>query len=113
MVRWRDVVAVGRKDDQRIPDTPQVSIAPFANPKKILLNLIANEQVFNDCKDLFSAQEIKPVPPALELKKACLLTVDVGEELGVLLPNGLFWLEILKILRQPGPIKAAIAQVSH
>src|SRR5574337_145777 len=99
LVRWRDVVAVGCKDDDWIRDPPQVSSATLANPEKPLFNLIADEQVLNDRENLFSAQEIKTVPPAFELQKAFLLAVNVGEELGVLFPNGLFGLEVFEILR--------------
>src|SRR5574337_388299 len=99
LVRWRDVVAVGCKDDDWILYPPQVSSATQANLEKALFKLVADEQVLNDREDLFSAQEIKTVPPAFELQKAPLLTVNVGEELGVLFPNGLFGLEVLEILR--------------
>lgn len=113
LVWWRNVVAVGRKDDDWIPDPPEVSSATLASLEKTLFKLVADEQVFNNRKDLFPTQEIKTVPPTLELQKTRLLTVDVGEELGVLLPNSLFGLEVLEILRQPGSIEAAIAQVGR
>ena len=83
LVRWRDVVAVRCKDDDWIPDPPEVSSATLANLEKTLFKLVADEQVFNNRKDLFPTQEIKTVPPTLELQKTRLLTVDVGEELGV------------------------------
>ena len=41
-----DVVAVRRKDDQRVADAAQVGRAPLADAERTLLQLVPNEQIF-------------------------------------------------------------------
>jgi xanthosine utilization system XapX-like protein len=47
-------------------------------------HLVADEEVLRDPLDLFAVQQEITAPPALELEKARLLGVDVGEHLVVL-----------------------------
>ena len=111
LVRRRNVDAIGGKDDERILDAAQIGPTAVADTQESLLELVADEQVLDDGEDLLSAQEVEAVPPALEFEKPLALRVDVGEEIGVLLPDGLFRLKILEILRKPGAIKAAATKI--
>jgi hypothetical protein len=59
----------------------------LAYPQGTLLQSIAHEQVVDNSQNFFPAQEIVSVPPALEVEKAVALLVDVGEQVGVFLPD--------------------------
>ena len=111
LLRRRDVVAIGGENDERVSDSPQIGRVLIADLEQALLDLVADKQILDDGEDLLAAQEVEAPPPTLELKKALLLAVDVVEEVGVFLPNRLFRLEALEILRQPGTVEASIAEV--
>lgn len=48
LVRRRDVVAVGGEDHQRIADAAQVGETAVTDSEEPVLELIANEEVFDD-----------------------------------------------------------------
>src|SRR6266498_1105970 len=83
LMRRRDVVAVGREDDQRISNATKIDAAMLVDPHPALLQLIADEQVFDNRYHLFPAKPIEPAPPSLELEEALALRIDVCEEMGV------------------------------
>ena len=85
-------------------------MAPVADPHEALLEAVADEQVLDDGDDLLPAQEVEAVPPALELQEALALGLDVGEQVGVLLPDG-FRPEVLEVLDEPGAVEAPLAEV--
>src|SRR3546814_19523769 len=107
------------RTDTLLPDTTlfrsaaQIGPAAHADAKESLLELVADEQVLDDGEDLLTAQEVEAVPPALELEKSLALGVDAGEEMGVLLPDRPFRLEVFEIPRQPRAVDAAIAEVGR
>src|SRR3546814_18627667 len=102
------------RTDTLLPDTTlfrsaaQIGPAAHADAQESLLELVADEQVLDDGEDLLTAQEVEAVPPALELEKSLALGVDAGEEMGVLLPDRPFRLEVFEILRHPRAVDAAI-----
>ena len=84
----------------------QIGDAMRVDPNLALLQPVADEQVLDDGHHLLAAQAIEAVPPALEVEEPLLLGVDVGEEIGVLVPDGRFGLEALEVLREPGTVEA-------
>src|SRR6516225_6151085 len=109
LMRWRNVVAIGGEDDDGIADAAQIDSAAVANANFTLLQLIADEEIFDDGNHLFSAKPIVTAPPAFKFEKALTFAIDVGKEIGVFFPYGLCGLQRLKILRKPSPVKPAIA----
>ena len=77
------------------------------------LQLVADEQVLDDRQDFLAAQEIVASPPALEIQEALALSVDVGEDLVVLVPERVRRAQVLKVLHQPGAVEPAVAQVGQ
>src|SRR6266700_4970519 len=89
LMRRSNVVALRGKDDDRIADTTQIGKAPVADAKGALCQPIADEQVSNDGKDLFTAEEVETAPPAFEPEKALALAIDMGKQVRVFLPHRL------------------------
>ena len=75
-----------------------------------LFQLITNEEVVDNRKNLVAAQEIKSAPPAFEAEKALSLGIDMGKEIRVLLPYRL-GLQVLEILYEPGAIEPPATQI--
>src|SRR5215207_2835932 len=112
LMRRGDVVAIGGKDHQGIADPPQVNVAPFADLHQPLLKTVAYEQVLDNGDDLLPAQEVEAVPSALELQEPLALGFDVGEQVGVFLPDTLRF-EVFEILHEPSAVEASAAEVGQ
>src|SRR5262245_1001169 len=111
---WRgNVVAIGREDDDGVADAAQIDGAAVANANFALLQLITDEEIFDNGNHLFPAEPIITAPPAFEFEKAPAFAIDMRKETAVLLPYGLSWLQRLKILGEPCPVKPAIAKISQ
>src|SRR4051794_5187121 len=106
----RDVVAVGCKDHKRVCNATQIDMATLTDLDLPQLEAVAHKQVLDNGDDLFPAQEIEAVPPALELQEPLPLAVDVSEEVGVLLPHGL-GLQVLEVLNEPSAVEPSHAEV--
>ena len=109
-MRRRDIVAVGGKDHQRVADAAKVGEAVFTDSEAAALELIADEQVFDDRQDFLTAEEEEAPPPALELQKAVAFPIDMREQIGVFLPLCLGF-EILEVLGEPGAVESAVAEI--
>ena len=112
LMRRRNVVAGRGKDDNRIVDSAQIGKAPVADAKGALFQPIADKQVPDDGKDLFTAEEVETAPPAFEPEKALALAIDMREQVRVFLPHR-FRPQSLEILHQPGAVKPSISEIGH
>ena len=110
-MRRGDVITVGGEDDERVSNSPKVSGTAVANSEFAIFKFIADEQVFDDRDDFLAAHEIEPVPPSFKFKKPLALRIDLGEQSGVLFPDCLFRLQILKILRKPRAIETPVTEI--
>ena len=80
-LNWRcDLVARGGEDQQRVANATQVDNTAGADLKAALLDVVADEQVLDDGNDLFTIQEEKAAPPALEIEKPLALALGVVEK---------------------------------
>src|SRR5262245_5226270 len=70
LMRRRDVVAVGREDDERIADMAKIDAAVVVDPDLALLELVADKEILDNRHHLFAAEPVKPTPPSFELEKA-------------------------------------------
>src|SRR6266568_1383244 len=111
---WRrNVVSIGSEDDERVADTAQVNGAAITDANFALLQLVADEEIFHDGNYLFPAEPIVAAPPAFEFEETPAFTIGAGEEVGIFLPYGFGWFEGLEILREPGAIEPAIAEIGQ
>jgi len=109
----RDVVTVRGEDDQRIADALKIDGAMRIQLHLALFQPVADEQVLRDAEDFLAAERVVAIPPAFEFDEPLTLCVGMGKEGRVLIPDRLFRLQGLKILRQPGAIEPAIAQIGY
>ena len=82
-------------------------------PSQISIQLVADEQVFDNRHHFRAAQRVIATPPAFEIQKAFGFGVDIGQKIGVFFPDRFFRLQAFEILRQPGAIEPSIAQIAH
>src|SRR5579863_899 len=109
-MRRRDVVAVGSKDHNRIVYSAQISKAALAYAKGAFLKPIADKQILDDGKNLFTAEEVEAAPPTLETQKALALAIDMREQVRVFFPDR-FRPQSLEILYKPSAVETAISEV--
>src|SRR6266702_5775722 len=112
LVRRGNVVALRGEDDNRIADTTQIGKTPGTDAKGTLLQPIADEQVSNDGKDLFTAEKVEATPPAFEPKKTLALAINMREQVRVFLPDR-FRSQSLEILHQPCAVEPAISEIGY
>src|SRR5262245_14045395 len=112
LMRRRDVVTVGRKDDERIEDVAKIDAAVLVNPNLSLLQLVADKEILDNRHDLSAAEPVKPTPPSFELEKALTFRVNICEQIGILVPNSILRLEVFEILSEPGAIEAPVAEIA-
>src|SRR6476620_8262433 len=56
---------------------------------------------------------MKTAPPALELEEARGFRVDIGEDVVVLVPEGVRGIEVLEVLHQLGTVENAVSAIRH
>ena len=86
LLRRRDVVAERAEHDDRRADFTQVNTAAIAGSELACVELVADEQFFDDELHLLGVQQNRSAPPFLEFEKPFGLGVDVGVDVVGLLP---------------------------
>ena len=110
LLRGGDVVAIGTEHHHWHFDAFEIKSAALA--PQAPGQLIADEQVVDNHFDLFTVEQGRAAPPALEIQKPRRLAVHFTEQVIVLAPVSIGRVEAFEITDQPGAVETVIAQVA-
>ena len=113
LLRRGDVVAVAGEDDDRRADRLQVDRAARLDPRLVLDQPVADEQLLDDPADFRLGHQEKAAPPLFEFKERLVALVDVTEQVGVLAEQRAAGVQILEVLHQMRAVEDAAAQIGQ